>query len=261
MITPAADGTGDSATGFPECLVARLGTAALAGSSAGACRILGLAGPPGSGKTTLARQWREWLRRRGRIGVILSLDDFYLSRDRRRHLAQTIHPWLARRGVPGTHDLAALDATLEGLQRGAAVSWPRFDKTRDDVAGIRQHAGGRPDAVLVEGWCLACRPLARERRRPETWRRHVNAAILAMRSTVERHFRHLFLLRAPEPGCIPAWRHEQELARPVPLRRPNRRRINAFVAPMMPLIRDQVRNPPASVETIALDHLRRPLAP
>lgn len=261
MITPAANGTGHRAAGFPQSLVTRIGTAALAGSSPGACRILGLAGPPGCGKTTLARQCRDWLHRRGRIGVILSLDDFYLSRDRRRHLARSVHPWLVRRGVPGTHDLATLEATLEGLQRGAAVTWPRFDKTRDDIAGTREHAGGRPDAILVEGWCLACRPLARGRRRPEAWRRHVNAAILEMRNTLERRFGHLFLLRAPEPGCIPAWRHEQELARRVPLRRPDRRRINAFVAPMMPLIRDQVRNPPAGVETIALDHLRRPLAP
>jgi len=39
---------------------------------------------------------------------VLSLDDFYLGHAARLQLARDIHPLLATRGVPGTHDIAFL---------------------------------------------------------------------------------------------------------------------------------------------------------
>lgn len=264
MINPGNDArfpTGARPSGFPPEVVARIGTASRHPSSRDHCPVIGLAGPPGSGKTTLAGQWRDWLKQHHRTGVVLSLDDFYLGLRRRRELAERIHPLLARRGVPGTHDLPALCRTLAALQRGQPVRWPRFDKTRDDTNGFHRHTGGRPDAVLVEGWCLGCRQLPADPGLPAAWRDHVNTAIRALRRDVESQFITLFLLRAPEPGCVPAWRYEQEIRPDVPLIHPTRRQINDFVAPMTPLFRDQLLNPRPGVQCIDLDHRRRPRNP
>ena len=47
--------------------------------------------------------------------VVLSLDDFYLTRDERNALARTVHPMLQVRGVPGTHDIQFASATIKSL--------------------------------------------------------------------------------------------------------------------------------------------------
>ena len=39
---------------------------------------------------------------------VLSIDDFYLSKAKRKRLAASVHPLLAIRGVPGTHDVHRL---------------------------------------------------------------------------------------------------------------------------------------------------------
>ena len=45
----------------------------------------------------------------------LSLDDFYLTRAQREELARTQHPLLRTRGVPGTHDVALGQRTIDAL--------------------------------------------------------------------------------------------------------------------------------------------------
>ena len=59
----------------------------------------------------------------------------YLPRARREELARTVHPLLATRGVPGTHDARLGLGILDHLRRLGAdesVRLPRFDKARDD---------------------------------------------------------------------------------------------------------------------------------
>lgn len=46
------------------------------------CKVIMLSGPSGSGKTTTAYMIRDELKRRGSGGVIISLDDFYLGREK-----------------------------------------------------------------------------------------------------------------------------------------------------------------------------------
>src|SRR6188472_2123866 len=77
--------------------------------------LVGLSGLQGSGKSTLARQIAAAASAHGIATEVLALDDFYRGRGERAVLARTIHPLLATRGVPGTHDLALLDRTLRAL--------------------------------------------------------------------------------------------------------------------------------------------------
>ena len=76
--------------------------------------IVGLNGAQGSGKSTLSELLAEVLP--AFFGVdchVLSIDDFYLSKAQRRKLGAAIHPLLATRGVPGTHDCARLKEALD----------------------------------------------------------------------------------------------------------------------------------------------------
>jgi len=83
--------------------------------------VLGIAGAQGSGKSTIARALAA------RFGCpVLSLDDLYLDGAARQRLAETVHPLLRTRGVPGTHDGAAGLAALESLAPGPAPL-PRSD--------------------------------------------------------------------------------------------------------------------------------------
>ncbi|PID64738.1 MAG: kinase, partial [Gammaproteobacteria bacterium] len=66
---------------------------------------IGINGSQGSGKTTLADYLVMRLRQAGQHVCALSIDDFYLTKKQRQTLAQTVHPLLATRGVPGTHDV------------------------------------------------------------------------------------------------------------------------------------------------------------
>src|SRR5690606_26489272 len=68
--------------------------------------LVGVSGCQGSGKTTLASLLVLLLREMlGLRCINLSIDDFYLTRAERQQLAATVHPLLATRGVPGTHDV------------------------------------------------------------------------------------------------------------------------------------------------------------
>ena len=100
--------------------------------------LAGIAGAQGTGKTTLARALIPALAERGLHAAAISLDDFYLTLAEREQLGRAVHPLLAIRGMPGTHDLALAHAVLDQLQRlpaGTTVDVPRFDKA---AAGNRR---------------------------------------------------------------------------------------------------------------------------
>lgn len=87
--------------------------AAIAAQHAGSPLIVGINGSQGSGKTTLCRFLEVLLREsHGLNAATLSLDDLDLTRSERALLAATVHPLIATRGVPGTHDVALGEAVL-----------------------------------------------------------------------------------------------------------------------------------------------------
>ncbi len=186
---------------------------------------VGLAGAQGSGKSTMAARLRVLLEARGLRAAVLSLDDLYLTRAERAALGRDVHPLLATRGVPGTHDVALACRTIDALLSGSGtVAAPRFDKTTDDRApphGWPMH-GTPVDVVLFEGWCVGARPLPEDRLENPvnlleeeedvqgSWRRHVNAALGGGYARIFGRLRLIVLLRSPGFEAVHGWRMQQE---------------------------------------------------
>ena len=196
--------------------------AAVAALALGSRRVIGICGGQGSGKSTLAALMAEAMELEGRKTVACSLDDFYLTRAARAQLADTVHPLLATRGVPGTHDIDLARATIANLVAGAPTRVPRFDKGRDDRAPEESWETVRDArAVVFEGWCLGVTP------QPETllrtpvneleagedpgaaWRTHVNDACRQYASLWALVDWWIYL-EVPDMECVKRWRTEQE---------------------------------------------------
>lgn len=191
--------------------------------------LVGVSGLQGSGKSTLAGQLARAARVRGIACVALSIDDVYHGRRERQRLARDVHPLLATRGVPGTHDLGLLHATLDALAvatPACPAGVPRFDKGRDArIAPSRwRRVTEPPRLVLLEGWCVGLppqplaalrRPLnALERKQDPTcaWRAWVNARLAHDYAATWRRLDRLVLLQAPNHAVVARWREEQEHA-------------------------------------------------
>ena len=183
--------------------------------------VVGLCGAQGSGKSTLAGDLVARLERAGHRTTILSLDDLYRSAAARAALGRSVHPLLAVRGVPGTHDAALGLTLLDRLARHGPVEMPRFDKAIDDrVAPVTVEAPF--DIVLFEGWCVGARPqdveelaapvnaLETERDPEGIWRRRVNAMLAGPYRALFDRIDRLILLAAPGFDIVHRWRAEQE---------------------------------------------------
>lgn len=188
--------------------------------------VVGINGSQGSGKSTLADLMVSVLQQaHGLRALSLSIDDFYLTRKERRQLANTVHPLLQTRGVPGTHDVELACRVLAGLECFTqAVAVPRFDKSRDDRYPEANHDSitQAVDIIILEGWCVgsvaqdsgaladAINTLEAEEDIDGTWRNYVN---LQLRDHYPRLFAFVdiwVMLKAPSFDCVFNWRLEQE---------------------------------------------------
>ncbi|MDX1380079.1 MAG: AAA family ATPase [Xanthomonadales bacterium] len=183
----------------------------------------GLAGPPGSGKTTLARACASML---GDELLVLSLDDYYLPAAERERLAREVHPLFATRGVPGTHELDRLVSDLDRLAGGDVqnLRLPVFDKQRDERRPQTEWRTVQrpPRHVLLEGWCVGLPPqaddalgapvnaLEREHDPDGRWRRAVNGHLRRMHQALAPRLGFTWYLRAPGWTTIESWRLDQE---------------------------------------------------
>lgn len=186
--------------------------------------VLGICGAQGSGKSTLARAMVSPLEASGLRVAVLSLDDLYLPRTERERLAREVHPLLATRGPPGTHDVALGLAVIAALERGEAAPLPRFDKGRDDGMASEHwpRAPENCDVMLLEGWCVGARAqdermlgepvnaLEREEDASCGWRRYVNAALAGPCQQLFARLDALVLLAAPNFEVVHGWRLQQE---------------------------------------------------
>ena len=185
--------------------------------------VVGLCGAQGGGKSTAALAIRHLLESRGLRVAALSLDDLYLTRAERLTLARTVHPLLATRGPPGTHDIALGEAVIASLRQPGPTAIPSFDKAIDDR---RPPAAwpvfeGPADIILFEGWCVGAVPepaealvrpinaLERDEDPDGVWRRYVNEA-LATYQPLFASLDRLILLKAPSFAVVERWRGEQE---------------------------------------------------
>lgn len=190
--------------------------------------LIALNGCQGSGKTTLSDFLCTSLAAEFNLQALaLSLDDFYLTGAQRAALARSIHPLLATRGVPGTHDMALLRHSLEQLldpHRCEPVAIPRFDKSVDDrrPASDWDRITSPVHVVILEGWCLGALPqapellslplneLERNEDSSAKWRTYSNASLADEFQPLYTLVDQWIMLRAPSFECVFEWRREQE---------------------------------------------------
>ena len=186
--------------------------------------VIALCGSQGSGKSTIAAATQIRLETRGLTTAVLSLDDLYLDHAARQRLAADVHPLLATRGPPGTHDVELGLQVLRALGRDRPIALPRFDKATDNPAAPDQRPRfeGPAKVVIFEGWCVGARPQPRAALRtpinalerdedPEgRWRSFVNTALAAAYPPLFEAHDALVLLAAPGFEVVAAWREEQE---------------------------------------------------
>ena len=188
------------------------------------CAVIGLCGAQGSGKTTVARYTARLLAERGMRAVALSLDDFYLTHEARQRLAREIHPLLATRGPPGTHDVGMAGAAIDALRTRGKATLPRFDKATDTRAprGTWETIASPVDVILLEGWCVGAisqgeaalatpvNDLERDEDPKGIWRHYVNDQLDGPYKALFARLHDLILLEAPSFDVVVGWRSEQE---------------------------------------------------
>lgn len=207
---------------FADWLYGRIGT------SDGNTFVLGINGAQGTGKSTCADLIKEYLAAEHDLcSVVLSIDDIYLTQRERRSLALNVHPLLATRGVPGTHDVALGLRTIEQLKSLGAHSTmkiPRFDKSSDDRFPESDWpvVSGPVDLVIFEGWCVASQPceppeleqpvnlLESAEDTDAAWRAYVNERLKAEYKVLFAMLDALLFLKAPNFEVVYQWRLQQE---------------------------------------------------
>ena len=188
---------------------------------------VGINGAQGTGKTTLGKLLVTLLSVREFRVANFSIDDFYLTQSERNQLAESQHPLLATRGVPGTHDISLLMTKFEELKNLKAeqvCELPRFNKAIDDRCGTEdwQKLIGPIDAVILEGWFVGAPPQAtRDIELPinalektedadGSWRKYANYQLADQYQSAFDQLDLLIMLKAPSFKQVSEWRSLQE---------------------------------------------------
>ncbi|WP_299561832.1 nucleoside/nucleotide kinase family protein [uncultured Sulfitobacter sp.] len=109
-------------------------------------RLVALAGPPASGKSTLAASLATDLTSAGTATVVVPMDGFHLHNRvlRDRHL-------MDRKGAPQTFDVQGLGALVRRLNAEDEVFFPVFDRARDIAIAGGGMVGPDCETVVIEG--------------------------------------------------------------------------------------------------------------
>jgi D-glycerate 3-kinase len=184
--------------------------------------VVGINGAQGSGKSTMCKFLEVLLVEHNQRAATLSIDDLYRTRAEREALAREVHPLLATRGVPGTHDPALGLAVIEDFRGGRDLELPRFDKARDDRCPAPELVRGPLQVLLLEGWCLGAVPqedgalqapvndLEASEDPDLTWRKYVNQALDGEYRTLFEELDMLVMLKVPDFAAVRRNRALQE---------------------------------------------------
>jgi pantothenate kinase len=109
--------------------------------------LVGLAGPPAAGKSTLAEALREGLVARGESAEILPMDGFHLD-----NALLAARGLLPRKGVPESFDGRGFIDVVKALKRAdGEVLVPVFDRSREIAINAARAIAQETRFVLAEG--------------------------------------------------------------------------------------------------------------
>ncbi len=188
---------------------------------------LGINGAQGSGKTTFSKILKQILVNSFKKSVvIISIDDLYLTKAERLQLSHTMHPLLATRGVPGTHDIKRGLKIFKKLKSNdnSPIHIPTFNKASDDRNNYHSWkiVTEKPDIILFEGWCVGAvaeseatlnipiNSLEEKEDSSGEWRQYVNTQLKTNYSELFSQIDELIMLRIPHYKKILEWRTLQE---------------------------------------------------
>lgn len=194
-------------------------------NSAGRTLVIGINGAQGSGKSTLAELLILLFKRHNLTAVTVSMDDFYYTHSQRKQLAETVHPLLQTRGVPGTHDIElAKDIVTKLVNKSSPIKLPRFNKAVDDRLPEHQWPVIEQDIdiVVIEGWCLGSKSQSADllenpindlealHDADRQWRSYVNEQLQTAYPELFAMIDIWIMLKAPSFDCVFDWRLQQE---------------------------------------------------
>ena len=188
--------------------------------------VVGLAGPQGSGKSTLSLQIQSLIQDSGIPAAVICLDDFYHTKATRVELSRSVHPMLLTRGPPGSHDVEKLiEAIGKVKENNDTFTWPIFNKAMDDREPNKvmtfKPTPNSPPIILLEGWCVGCLPTAIEPPLNELeakedssaiWRTYVNEQIKTRYTSLWKMLDVYMYITIPDWGFVMQWRHQQSIS-------------------------------------------------
>lgn len=195
-------------------------------SSAKKPYFVGINGSQGSGKSTLSEFLKVYLTEIYTMNVVvMSLDDFYLSRIERQELAANVHPLFATRGVPGTHNMHQVKRVLHNIKNKQSTTIPRFNKATDDPhpRSAWTHVSSIVDVVIFEGWCWGVEAQSYQQLQQPVnafeadednnakWRNYANTELFRYYQSLYSLMDKWVMLKAPSFEDVYTWRLEQEL--------------------------------------------------
>ncbi|MGB0732437.1 MAG: hypothetical protein ACPGPF_01685 [Pontibacterium sp.] len=190
--------------------------------------VVGINGAQGAGKSTLFNLLDVILTEGFGLRVVgFSIDDLYKTHAERQTLGENVHPLLATRGVPGTHDVQLGIDIIESIRRAdesTVTKIPVFDKSTDDRCSpsVWQEWVGGADVIVFEGWCVGAKPqdaamlkkpmneLEEQEDADGAWRAFVNEQLSAEYTTLFDMIDVLLMLKVPSMDAVFEWRSLQE---------------------------------------------------
>jgi len=111
----------------------------------GQCRIVALAGPPGSGKSPIVRALFPLVAQASIIAQVVPMDGFYLDNSilLQRNLVDV-------KGSPGTFDERRLAELISRLSNEPKITFPKFERDKDIAIAGAGFVSEQCDLVLVE---------------------------------------------------------------------------------------------------------------
>jgi pantothenate kinase len=175
----------------------------LAAPRKGRRRLVAVAGPPASGKSTVASILADKLSASGCPAQVIPMDGFHLDNGILTRLGL-----LERKGAPETFDAAGFLRLINALAVEDTVYFPKFDRSRDIAIAGAGSVDAECDSLVVEGnYLLLDQPVWRDL--VKKW--DFSVMLVVQESELERRLVRRWLDQGMSPAAAKARARENDL--------------------------------------------------